>query len=135
MTFLRIALPSRSGSYKGVNYDAADVAEQALGLAAGRGVDPLLHRVDDPLLPGLTRSGAYRGRVVLVGASSGQRLWLGFWDTVSPSLSVQGILFGRELHTPRAHQIISARLANQDLTATPSAFRRRCIYSGGFTRR
>ena len=92
-----------------INYLTQDVVQEALRVTQNRGVDLLVDPVGGPYLSSLTNAVRYRGRVCIVGAMSGEPFKLGFLDIVSRSLSFIGILFGREMHLPRVHQMLAQR--------------------------
>ena len=91
----------------GIDYSTKDVGKRALQLTDGKGVDLVVDLAGGRGLAQLLQAVRYRGRLAIVGAASGEEQSLGFIDIVSKGLTVCGCLFGREMHTPRAREIVS----------------------------
>lgn len=95
----------------GVNYQTQDVASEMLRLTDGKGVDLLVDLVGGPAIKSLTAAIRYRGRLSIVGAASGEFPSFGFREIINKSLSLFGVSFGREMHLPRAHDMIRRHFA------------------------
>ncbi len=91
----------------GIDYSTEDIGKRALELTGGKGVDLVVDLAGGRGLAQLLQAVRYRGRLAIVGAASGEEQSLGFIDIVSKGLTVCGCLFGREMHTARAHAIVS----------------------------
>lgn len=101
------------GADHGIAYDALDFADEVLRLTDGKGADLVVDMAggDAAAITKLIKAIAYRGRLSIVGASSGEAPAVGFWDIIGKNLTVYGILFGAEMHTPRAHALLNRHLA------------------------
>lgn len=99
------------GMDHGINYKTQDVAAEMLRLTGGKGVDLLVDMVGGPSIKSMTTAIRYRGRLAVVGAASGEFPSFGFVELVTRSLSLFGILFGQEMHTPRAHDLLGRHFA------------------------
>ena len=101
------------GADAGIAYDKVDFADEVLRLTSGRGADLVVDMAGGgpQAVARLIKSTAYRGRLAIVGASSGEPPSIGFWDIIMKNLTVHGILFGAEMHTPRAHALLRRHMA------------------------
>ncbi|SCX19283.1 quinone oxidoreductase family protein [Mycolicibacterium fluoranthenivorans] len=93
-----------------INYRSSDLTGETLALTDGRGVDLLIDLAGGSGLTDLISAVRYRGRISVVGASSGEPTTIEFGQLVSRSLSVFGISFGQEMHLPRAHRLVETYL-------------------------
>lgn len=84
-----------------------DIRKTATELTGGTGVDLVLDLVGAPQFPEVFGSLRHRGRMVLVGAASGQIPTLDYHGIRQGGISVTGLLFGKEMHTPRVHAMIA----------------------------
>jgi NADPH:quinone reductase-like Zn-dependent oxidoreductase len=75
-------------------------------------VDLVVDLVGAPGFPEVFASLRRRGRMVLVGAASGQIPSLDYHGIRKAGLTVTGLLFGKEMHTPRVHSMISEIFAD-----------------------
>jgi NADPH:quinone reductase-like Zn-dependent oxidoreductase len=101
------------GAHTGIAYDEVDYADEVLRHTDNRGADLVVDMAGGPpaAIARLFRSVAYRGRIAIVGAASGELPSIGFWDIIVKNLTVHGILFGAEMHTPRAHALLDRHFA------------------------
>ena len=68
----RVALGIELGADYGINYRAADLAEEVMKITGGRGVDVVFENISDPTTwPQAQASLAYGGRLVTAGAHGG----------------------------------------------------------------
>lgn len=68
----RVALGIELGADYGINYRAADLAEEVMKITGGRGVDVVFENISDPTTwPKAQHSLAYGGRLVTAGAHGG----------------------------------------------------------------
>lgn len=95
----------------GINHTTENIAERCLDVTRGRGVDMVLDLAGGAAVAQLLEAIAYRGRYAIVGAATGDLPRFEFFDLIRKSLTVFGTSFGREMHTPRAHQIINDLIA------------------------
>ena len=108
----RLERLSQFGLDHGINYRTQDIAKTTRALTKGAGADLVVDLAGGQNIKALLGAVAYRGRVSMVGASSGDLPTLEFFDLIRKSLTVFGISFGQEMHTPRAH-VLLANLIDQ----------------------
>jgi NADPH:quinone reductase-like Zn-dependent oxidoreductase len=94
------------GMDHGINYRSEDIAERALELTGGKGVDLVVDLAGGNAVDDLFKAVRYRGRIAVVGASSGDLPSFGFFDIIRKSLTLAGVSFGREMHLPRVHRML-----------------------------
>ncbi len=79
------------GADFGVNYRAADLADEVLKLTNGRGVDVVFENISDPVLwPRAFESLAYEGKLVTIGSHGGGTVQLNARRLYGRHLSVLG---------------------------------------------
>lgn len=93
----------------GINCRTQDIVQEARALTNGRGANLILDMAGGEAIAALTQAAAYRCRYAVVGASSGLPQF-GFFDIIRKSLTLFGISFGREMHTPRAHAMLDRHI-------------------------
>lgn len=96
----------------GINYLHDDIVERALSITGGEGVDLVVDLAGGKGLAALLESIRYRGRLVIIGAATGERQTLSFADIAPRALTVVGRLFGKDMHTERAHQLVDTMFAD-----------------------
>ena len=91
-----------------IGYDEQDFAEEVAAITDGNGVDLAVDMVggDVAMVSKLLSTIAYRGRLSVVGLSSGEAPSVAFWDIVPKNMTVHGVLFGAEMHSPAAHAMM-----------------------------
>lgn len=96
-----------------IAYDETDFAAEVLRLTDGRGVDLVVDLVggNAQAVSKLVSTVAYKGRLSVVGLASGEAPVVAFWDIVPKNMTVRGVLFGLEMHTPRAHALLARHMA------------------------
>jgi NADPH:quinone reductase-like Zn-dependent oxidoreductase len=95
------------GAHHGIDYQTEDVPARILDITGGRGADLIVDLAGGaPLL----QANAARGRYGLVGAASGVRPTIEVMQLASKSLTMFGLIFGKEMHTDRAHALIATLL-------------------------
>lgn len=96
-----------------IAYDQVDFAEEVMRLTEGRGVDLAVDLVggNAAMVSKLISTIANHGRLSVVGLASGEAPSITFWEIAPKNMTVYGILFGLEMHTPRAHAMIDDQLA------------------------
>jgi NADPH2:quinone reductase len=98
------------GADFGINYKTEDVVERLMQITQGRGAELVVDMAGGPIGKALLKAIRYRGRMSLVGASSGELTKFGFLDLNFNNLTLCGIAFGREMHTPRVRLLIDRHL-------------------------
>lgn len=95
-----------------IAYDRTDFAAEVLRLTNGTGADLVVDLVggDSAAMSKLVSTVAYKGRLALVGLASGEAPTVAFWDIVPKNMTVHGVLFGLEMGTPRAREMIGRHL-------------------------
>jgi NADPH:quinone reductase-like Zn-dependent oxidoreductase len=109
------------GCDQAIPYDRVDYAGEVLRLTEGKGADLVVDLVggNAAAMAELVSTVAYRGRLALVGLSSGEAPSVSFWDIAPKNMAVHGVLFGLEMHSDRARKMITdyfARAAKGQLT-------------------
>lgn len=101
------------GADVGIAYDQVDFADEVLRLTDGKGADLVVDMAggNAAVVSKLIKCAAYRGRLAVVGASSGEPPSIPFWDIILKNLTVHGVLFGAEIHLPRAHAMLARHMA------------------------
>lgn len=92
-----------------VGYTTRDIVDAALGLTERCGVDLLVDMAGGPQLNELTAAVRYRGTIASVGVN-GRPTAIEFYPLVARGLTVVGVSFGEEMHTPRVKEMIERHL-------------------------
>ncbi|MGV0813414.1 zinc-binding alcohol dehydrogenase family protein [Mycolicibacterium boenickei] len=92
-----------------VDYTTRDMVDTALGLTEQRGVDLLVDMAGGSQLNELAAAVRYRGTIASVGVN-GRPTAIDFYPLVARGLTVVGVSFGEEMHTPRVKQMIERHL-------------------------
>lgn len=102
------------GCDRPIAYDTEDFAEVIAAETGGRGVDLVVDLVggDAAMVSRLISAVGYRGRLAVVGLSSGEAPSIPFWEIVPKNMAVLGVLFGAEMHSPRAHAKLARHFAS-----------------------
>lgn len=115
----RLARIEPHGLHHGIDYTTQDIAERCREITGGKGVDIVLDlaggRGKDQLVAALRGHGRY----AVIGAAEGTLPSFGFFELIRKAMQVTGISFGRDMHTPRVHELLAAlfdRFASGDLT-------------------
>ncbi len=90
-----------------IDHAAESIADRCLDLTAGEGVDMVLDIAGGRAVAELMRAVRYRGRYQVIGVASGEATSFDFTDVVTKSLTCQGVLFGREMGTPRGQAVVA----------------------------
>lgn len=93
-----------------VLYKTEDIAQQALAVTGGAGVDLLVELAGGSGFHDTLAAMKHRARISLAGAASGQMPTLSFADLAGRLLTASGISFGHEMHLPRVHEMIGRHL-------------------------
>jgi NADPH2:quinone reductase len=96
------------GLDQGINYKSEKIGEAARALTGGKGVDLVIDLAGGQSVAELLDAVRYRGRYAAVGASTGDLPSFGLMDLIRKSLTLFGISFGQETHTPRARGIVNS---------------------------
>lgn len=92
-----------------VNHKTSDLAAAVKALTEGKGADLVIDMVGGSLFKALMQATCYRGRIVVVGFAGGAQS-IGVMDLLQNALSVQAVLFGREMASDRARTLIEHHL-------------------------
>jgi NADPH:quinone reductase-like Zn-dependent oxidoreductase len=114
----RVARLAEFGVTHGVDHTREDVTARCLEITGGKGVDLALDMAGGRTSEALLASLRYRGRYAIVGAASGETTSVGIFQLLRNAVTAYGVLFGREMHAPRAHALIGGlflRAANGGL--------------------
>jgi NADPH:quinone reductase-like Zn-dependent oxidoreductase len=98
------------GARHTIDYRSDDVPAKARELTGGKGVDLVVDMVGAGL-DGLLSAARYRGRLVFVGAASGEAPKVDAMRLLVNGQAFIGTLFGLEIHTERAREMIERHLA------------------------
>ncbi len=107
-TLSRLAKLRDFGATHGIDYRDEDIAQRALSLTDGKGVDMVIDLAGGKAQASLLKTLRYRGRYIPLGGASGERVAFEIADLAPNSLAIITALFGKELHTPRVHAMIQA---------------------------
>jgi NADPH:quinone reductase-like Zn-dependent oxidoreductase len=94
-----------------INYKTDDVVDSLLQITDRKGADLVVDLAGGAVAKALLKALRYRGRMSLVGNASGELARFSFLDLNFSNLTICGIAFGREMHTPRVHALIDRHLA------------------------
>lgn len=101
-----------------IDYRKEDIAERCQEITGGKGVDLVLDlaggRGKDLLVAALKAHGRY----AVIGAAEGTLPKFEFFELIRKAMHVIGISFGRDMHTPRVHELLAeliGRVASGDL--------------------
>jgi NADPH:quinone reductase-like Zn-dependent oxidoreductase len=100
------------GMDAGIDYATTEIRQEALRLTEGRGVDLVVDLAGGPQVHSHLKALRRRGRYVVVGVASGEEARFGAFDILPRSLTVAGVMFGDEMQSPRAHEIIARHMAS-----------------------
>lgn len=92
-----------------VDYTKEDVKSAVLDATSGRGVDLMVDMAGGPDTSKLFGAVRYRGRISAVGEAAGQPRF-SYMNLMARSLTVAGVLFGKEMHHPRARALVERHL-------------------------
>lgn len=107
------------GADQVIRYREEDLVSRTRELTAGEGVDLLLELVGGPEFPGVLDAVAAGGRVVGIGASSGEPARLSLQDLGARQITASAVFFGGIMHLPRVHTMIGelfVRMSRGELT-------------------
>nr|WP_281397060.1 zinc-binding dehydrogenase [Sphingobium boeckii] len=95
------------GMTAGVDRRGAGIAGRIAEAAQGQPINLYLEMAGDESCSDLLRLLPYRGRMVLVGLAPGHQVALDMMDVVMGGVTVHGMLFGKELGTPRVRATLA----------------------------
>jgi NADPH2:quinone reductase len=107
----RLARLKDLGAHHVIDYRAADIAESVKALTGGQGAEVVVEMVGGRTFDAAVEAAAYRGRIVFVGAASGDPAQVDAMKLLIACKSVRGMIFGREMPTERARQMIDRHMA------------------------
>ncbi|WP_110651815.1 quinone oxidoreductase family protein [Salinicola peritrichatus] len=104
----RIGRLQSFGATHGIDYRQENIGVRTRELTDGVGVDLVVDLAGGNALRSLLQALRYRGRLIAVGGASGEGGGTFEFSDIAPeSLAVFGMLFGKELHTARVHEMIA----------------------------
>jgi NADPH2:quinone reductase len=108
----RLARLTALGAHHVIDYRKADIVEGVKALTGGRGAEVVIEMVGGKVFDAAVGAAAYRGRIVFVGAASGQPAMVDAMRLLIDCKSVRGMIFGREMATERARRIVDKHMAD-----------------------
>lgn len=114
----RLARIAPFGMHHGIDYRIEDIAERCKDITGGKGVDLVLDLAGGRGKDKLVQALRPRGRYQVIGAAEGTLPTFGFMELIQKAMQVNGISFGRDMHTPRVHSLLAdlfGRVANGEL--------------------
>lgn len=102
----RSARLAEFGAEVTIDHAVESIADRCLALTDGQGVDVVMDIAGGAAMAELIRAVRYRGRYLMVGVASGEDTSISFTDLVTRSLTCHGVLFGREMGTPRGQAVV-----------------------------
>jgi NADPH:quinone reductase-like Zn-dependent oxidoreductase len=107
----RIERLRQLGLEHGIDYRTQSIAEECDRITGGAGVDMVLDLAGGQDAEDLIASLKRHGRYMTVGASTGSLPSFGFFEIINKALMIKGVTFGLEMHTQRAHDLLSELFA------------------------
>ncbi|MCJ2178777.1 quinone oxidoreductase family protein [Novosphingobium album (ex Hu et al. 2023)] len=95
------------GLHHGIDYRNEDIAERCREITGGKGVDLVLDLAGGQGKDALLRAVKPHGRYAVIGAATGTLPSFTFFELIRKALHVVGISFGRDMHTPRVHELLA----------------------------
>lgn len=92
----------------GIDYRREDIAARCKAITGGKGVDLVLDLAGGQGKDALMQAVRPHGRYAVIGAATGALPSFGFFELIRKALHVIGISFGRDMHTPRAHELLAS---------------------------
>lgn len=96
------------GLHHGIDYRREDIAARCKAITGGKGVDLVLDLAGGQGKDALMQAVRPHGRYAVIGAATGALPSFGFFELIRKALNVIGISFGRDMHTPRAHELLAS---------------------------
>lgn len=115
----RLARIDPLGLHYGIDYRSEDIAERCREITGGKGVDLVLDLAGGHGKDKLVEAMRARGRYQVIGAAEGTLPSFGFFELIQKAMRVNGISFGRDMHTQRVHALLdnlTAQVAEGRLT-------------------
>lgn len=106
----RLARLTALGAHHVIDYRKEDLVKAVKALTDGRGADVVVEMVGGQIFEAAVNAAAYRGRIVFVGFASGGASTVDAARLLFDCKSVRGMMFGREMHTERAHELIDRHM-------------------------
>ena len=106
------------GAHHLIDYKQEDIAERCKEITGGNGVDLVLDLAGGQGKDLLVASLKPHGRYAVIGAAEGSLPKFDFFELIRNAMTVIGISFGRDMHTPRAHALLDnliGKVARGDL--------------------
>jgi len=100
------------GMTHGINYREEDIAARCREITGGKGVDIVLDLAGGTGKDLLVKSLRAHGRYAVIGAAEGTLPSFDFFELIRKAMQVTGISFGRDMNTPRVHELLAQLLAD-----------------------
>ncbi|MEE4450690.1 zinc-binding alcohol dehydrogenase family protein [Novosphingobium resinovorum] len=114
----RLARIAPLGMAYGIDYHGENIAERCREITGGKGVDLVLDLAGGKGKDALVEALRGHGRYAVVGAAEGTLPSFGFFEMIRKAMQINGISFGRDMHTPRVHALLAdlfAKVASGEL--------------------
>ncbi|AXB77362.1 zinc-binding alcohol dehydrogenase family protein [Novosphingobium sp. P6W] len=103
----RLARITPLGLTHGIDYRQEDIAARCKEITGGKGVDLVLDLAGGKVKDALVEALRGHGRYAVIGAAEGTLPTFGFFEMIRKAMQVTGISFGRDMHTPRVHELLA----------------------------
>ena len=100
------------GLEHGSDYRNEDIAARCREITGGKGVDLVLDLAGGKGKDLLVKALRPHGRYSVIGAAEGTLPSFDFFELIRKAMQVTGISFGRDMHTPRVHQLLEDLFAD-----------------------
>ncbi|MFC0204156.1 quinone oxidoreductase family protein [Novosphingobium soli] len=107
----RLARVEPLGLAHGIDYKREDIAARCKDITGRKGVDLVLDLAGGQGKDLLVEALRPHGRYAVIGAAEGTLPSFGFFELIRKAMQVTGISFGRDMNTPRVHQLLAELLA------------------------
>ena len=107
----RLARITPLGLTYGIDYRQEDISAHCKEITGGKGVDLVLDLAGGKGKDALVEALRGHGRYAVIGAAEGTLPTFGFFEMIRKAMQVTGISFGRDMHTPRVHELLADLLA------------------------
>ncbi|WP_159981865.1 MULTISPECIES: zinc-binding alcohol dehydrogenase family protein [unclassified Novosphingobium] len=95
------------GLTHGIDYKREDIAARCKEITSRRGVDLVLDLAGGKGKDALVEALRGHGRYAVIGAAEGTLPSFRFFEMIRKAMQVTGISFGRDMHTPRVHDLMA----------------------------
>jgi NADPH:quinone reductase len=102
----RLARVQEYGAHHLINYKTENITERCQDITDGKGVDLVLDLAGGHGKDLLVAALRGHGRYSVIGAAEGTLPKFEFFELIRKAMHVIGISFGRDMHTPRVHDLL-----------------------------